>query len=299
MKSALIIPIKNQDKYISRMLHAINIQSVKPDMVYFMIDRPTDKEYNVISQAVEKQNNESYKLFRVDTIPDYIGNGEDLDNDELFLAGDRRNLAIKHAIDDGCDIFIFIDGDCIPQRDLVKSHINACNRDFPILSVGRRREKRFKNLDQRDIDVKVMNKNLFKLNETIIHDVTLLLSSSIVWSCNISMNMRAIAHISQLNKEMFDRYEVFSSEFSGRWGGEDTYLGLQAYASKVIIVSINSELSGVMHIDHPRPINKYDPKVYNDFLSSKVKLIEDMFKDNPLTLDFYNRVNGYLDTLLK
>jgi hypothetical protein len=285
MKTALIIPLKNQDKYISRMVHAINIQTQSPDIVYFVVDRPSEPEFNKISETVAKQNRDYYNVIRIDEIPEYIGNRGDTEDKDLFLTGDRRNRSIEMAISDGCDHFIFIDGDCIPQRNLVKSHRSAMGT-FPTLSVGRRRESRYKNNDQRDTDEKVMNKKLFKSNGTIINDISLLASSSIVWSCNISMNLATVKRVKYINKLMYNREEVFSSEFSGKWGGEDTFLGVQAFVMKTIICSINDEYSGVNHIDHPRPISKYDPDVYNDYLCDKLSSIEDYFtKEVTLNVD--------------
>ena len=289
MKTALIIPMREQSKYINRMLGAVNAQVVKADIVYFILDRASDIEVNSINKAISRTKNDTIKVIKIDNIPTYIGNSEGVDEVDYFLAGDRRNQAIELAISDGCDHFIFIDGDCIPQKDLVKEHIEICNNDFPVLSVGRRREQQYGNMDQRDKDSKVMNGELFKTHGTIIHDATLLTTSSITWSCNISLNIKAVKLIKYLNNLLYKRSEVFSSEFSGKWGGEDTFIGLQAYAMKVLITVIVGKHSGVTHIDHPRPPDKYDPSVYNEYLSERIEHIQKLSYKGGITMSMISK----------
>lgn len=296
MKTALIIPIFNQKKYWLRMLNAIEAQSILPDIVYVMLDRQSTNDYNAILSMCNTSNLRCvYKVFNIHEIPEYIGRPTSLPDQQLFLTGDRRNIAIDMAISDGCECFIMIDGDCLPDIDLIKSHRGICDNDIPVMGNGRRRSIEYNELDQRDQDPKLRHLELFKHNGLVIHSVDLLRSCSITWSCNLSVNLKAVNVIKAINEKYYGRYEFFSSEFLGSWGGEDSFLGIQANLGKVYIVVINDELSGVRHIDHPRPESKYGNQSFGPYLISHISLLNQMQNNNPLTLDFYtNAFKGKL-----
>ena len=91
----------------------------------------------------------------------------------------------------------------------------------------------------------------------------------------------------KLNKKYFGRAEVFSNEFTGTWGGEDSFIGIQAHMCKIFITVVTNEKSGIRHIDHERPLNKYEDS-FDEYLYSKIDLLDEMQKNNPLTIDFFN-----------
>lgn len=281
-KIALIVPIYHQGGYIPKIIKGIEKQSVIPSVVYFMLDRPTDAEKSHIEDEVKKSEL-NIKVFAISDPPNYIGNE---DTKELFLTPYIRNIGVNEALKDNCDMFVFIDGDCIPQSSLIESHVNAGNGKVPVLSVGRRREKEFRWKDQREYKSEFVHLNLFRKGNFIVSSTDFLRRSLIVWSCNIALNLKAVNLIRNFNQRYYNRKEVFSSEFVGKWGGEDSFLGVQAWHCRIFIVMIGNESSGVEHIDHPRPENKYNIN-HMDFFLKQIEILRRKMTINPLNMDFF------------
>lgn len=289
MQIALIIPLYKQNKYWSRMISAIEAQSVLPKFVYVMMDRPSDKEYqDVFTQCTRDNLKCKYKIFNCQDIPEFIGRPTQLPDFDLFLTGNRRNIAIEQAIADDCDAFVMIDGDCIPQEHLIRSHEKVCQYNTPVLSCGKRCEEKHGGLDQRDLDVKVAPYKLFSsINPRIVMDNVLHNNCSVVWSCNISLNLKAINKLKQLNEFYYGRSEVFSSQFVGTWGGEDAFLGIQCESLLILVMTINDYNSGILHIEHPRPESKYGSNSFFKYFSEQVELFNAMKLNKPIPVELY------------
>lgn len=290
MKTALIIPIYNQSKYFLRLVSAIEAMSELPDIVYPTLDRNSPQDIKIIKDICSNPKLKcQYKVLDLQEIPEYIGKPTNNPDQEMFLTGDRRNKAIDIAIQDGCEIFVFIDGDCIPETDLIKSHKRVNSYNVPNLSVGRRREEKHGWKDQRELDPKLATIKLFnKINEFVIQNAELLYSATIVWSCNIAMNLLAVKQLKKLNAHFYGIDEVFNSEFLGAWGGEDCFLGIQAYTARIFITVINDELSGIRHIDHPRPLDKYHVSAWTEHLAEQIEYFNLLQNNKPLPLTFFN-----------
>lgn len=290
MKTALIIPVHNQAKHWSRMIKAIEELSEYPDTVYVMLDRPKKTDYMYINGICHRQGLRTvYKVVESYDKPEYMGRPQ-VDDKDNFLAGHIRNKAIEMAMEDGHDIFIFIDGDCIPEKDLVKEHKQLNSLGIPNLSVGRRRDENIQWKDQREIDPKVSSAKLFSSgNGFVIQNIDLLVSSTIVWTCNVSLNLYAVKLIKKLNTRYYDRDELFNSEFSGTWGGEDGFLGFQAYCVNVFITMCTKEYAGIRHIDHPRPIDKYADQNWDAYYKSQLIDFQSRMESYPLTASFFSR----------
>jgi len=282
VKIALIIPIYHQSGYIPIIIKGIEKQSVKPDIVYVMLDRPTNAEQIYIEEEVKKSQL-NIKIFEVTEPPKYIGNR---DTKELFLTPHVRNMGVNEALKDNCNMFVFIDGDCMPQPTLIESHVNAGNGNVPVLSVGRRREKEFRWKDQREYKAEFLHLKLFRKGNFIVNSTELLRSSLVVWSCNIALNLKALKLIRDFNYRYYNRKEVFSGEFVGKWGGEDSFLGAQAWYCRIFIVMLGNESSGIEHIDHPRPENKYNIN-HMEFFLKQLEVLRRKMAINPLNMDFF------------
>lgn len=215
------------------------------------------------------------KLSVVDTVPN-AGN--------VFRAGSIRNMGLNNAINDNCDIFIFIDGDCVPQIDLVKSHVETCNTQLPVLSVGRRRESKYRWMDQREVDSNMTHLGLFSRKNTIVNNPDLLRNCLIVWSCNIAINKNAVKLIKKFNKTYYNKEELFNSAFDGKWGGEDSFLGITAWYCRVFITMVGNLKSGVEHIDHIRPETIYNAN-HKQFFDSQCDMLRKKTTITPITLD--------------
>jgi len=288
MKTALLIPIHKQSEYFLDIYNGIESQTESPDSVYLLLDRPTKEEYKHISDICKsKTSSTKYNIMVMNDVPEYVGKPTNIPGESLFLTGYRRNTGIDKAIEDGHEIFVFIDGDCIPEKNLIASHKKSCSVNLPILACGRRKESRFDWKDQRDSDPDLKPINLFKDGGTIIYNVEFLKRSAIVWTCNVSLNLRAVKLLKKLNKKYYGRDELFNSEFLGSWGGEDSFLGLQTVFCKIMVASISGADSGIRHIDHPRPNKKYSYDVFQKTLETQVELLEYMFKKDPIDLEFF------------
>jgi len=289
METALIIPVYKQVKYLIKLMSGIEKQSVLPKYVYILLDRPSDEEYEYVKDLCSsKYLKNKYKIYNERSTPKYVGRPNNLPEQELFLTGYMRNIAIDRAIEDGCEAFVMIDGDCIPEKNLIKAHAHMSDVGVPSLSCGKRAELKYEWKDQRDIDPKLLALQLFNHgNGFIIQNQDLLLRSSIVWTCNVGMNLQAVKIIKRLNKKYYGRSEVFCSEFLGTWGGEDSFLGIQANISRILINVISEEKSGVRHVEHPRPVRKYGEKAFTEYLANHIELLNQMQLNNPLTMDFF------------
>ncbi len=289
MKIALIIPIYQQKKYWMRMQAAIERLSVRPHSVYVMMDRQSAIDFKYIKDATtssELLNN--YKVFNMTDVPEFVGRPNHLPEQDLFLTGYRRNQGIELAIQDGCEAFVFIDGDCLPQPDLIEAHGRVNGYGIPNLSIGRRREEKHGWKDQREVSPNTIPMRLFeRTNEHVITDFTLLLSSTITWSCNMSLNIQAVDRLKRFNTKYYGRADVFHSDFLGTWGGEDGFIGIESYYCQIPITMINDKKSGIKHIEHLRPINKYSGAAFEKYLAEQVMLLQRMLFNNPLSMDFF------------
>lgn len=168
-----------------------------------------------------------------------------------FSAGLNRDLAlceIKHMYDN--DIILFLDGDCIPKKNVIENHLIASKkfRKFHI-SCGLR-HKIQKNKIEYDRRMK------YSLNEH-----RLLLTSfdsmvnTITWTCNLCTNGYTIKKIRQINNKLNgDINRLFNSSFDGRWGLEDNFLGASAYMTGADII-LCPRHSYVTHIHHEQARN--------------------------------------------
>ena len=301
MKTAIIVPLHNQSKYWNKILLGLQRQSVKPDFVFVVVDRPkldkgplkgSGEPETEEWDALEYITNENSKYpdlnVKIEVIysePKHLTRNPE---GKIFLAGMTRNVGLEAAIREGCTEFIFIDGDCIPESDLVSAHITKLRKNLPILTAGRRRERQYRLQDRRESIASLAHLQLFRSKGTVINqNSNLLKDCMIVWSCNLGINLVAVNLIKKLNRRYFQRDELFSSDFLGAWGGEDSYLGIQALYCRVFITTIGEKLSGVHHIDHPRPTTVYSIE-HKEFFEKQCTRLRDKVRLNPLDLDFFD-----------
>lgn len=269
-------------------MDGIESQSELPDIVYVMLDRQSELDLRAITEMCGK-GKVNYKVFNIHDIPDFVGRPHDEPFEPLFMVGNIRNRAIDMAIGDGCDCVVMIDGDCIPDIDLIKTHKSSNSLGYPNMSCGRRREEKHGDKDQREVDPKLSSLKLFEHTPNyIVHNPDLLKSCSVTWSCNFSMNLSAIKIIKAINQKYYGRDEVFNSTFLGSWGGEDSFIGIQAVYGKVFITIINAERSGIRHIDHPRPERKYGDAALGDYLLREIDYFSVATQLDPLDGEFYS-----------
>ena len=285
MKIALIIPLHDQTIYWEKILRGIQTQTRLPDCVYAVVDRPNLDRIPDCVSIIKKANSTISVPINVITV-DSVPLNTKRHADKGFLAGYIRNIGLQEAIKDGYDCFVFIDGDCIPQKELIRSHELLCSYDVPLMSIGRRRESKYRGLDSREHQPNLTHLNIFGRNGTLINNPDLIKQCLVVWSCNIGINMKAVSIIQRFNKKYYDRYELFNSEFNGAWGGEDSFLGITAWYCRIFMHTMGEAKSGVEHIDHPRPETIYTIN-HKQFFEEQCNIIKKKIAITPMSLDIF------------
>ena len=270
----VVIPIHNQTGNIDKILTGLKQQTLKPNAVHLIMDRTEPVPDSQFANC-------EFEVTQTSFYP-----GESQKRHEGFHAGSARNVGIDISLERGVDVIVMIDGDCVPQSRLIEGHALMCGRSIPVLSCGRRREKKYGWKDQREMMSDLTNAGFFS-REIIINDPELLRKCLVVWSCNIAMNVKAVVRTKEFNRKYYGVPEVFSSAFDGGWGGEDSFLGIEAWMSRTFI-AVN-HIASVEHIDHPR--------IPDDIAIKHKKLFESMLDDIrkksfaiPLGLDFFTSV---------
>ena len=245
------------------MKDAIHAMPVKPCHVLYMADRPTAKERVEALSILD--NDPLIEYYPITSKPAYVGRPKMTYGVEWFLTGHVRNCAVdyieKHQ---EIDAVVFIDGDCIPEPDLVKSHMAVLDCADPKVSVGKRKEAMFNWKDQRETEDALANIFYDVPNEVLSEGM--FVDSGVVWTCNFGMNKAALGYLKQLNCTLYGREETFCSEFLGTWGGEDGFIGIECYYTGVPVIALEHGNNGIRHKYHIRDKSKYDHIAFIDFL---------------------------------
>ncbi len=79
-----------------------------------------------------------------------------------------------------------------------------------------------------------------------LHDIA---AHRAVWSCNLGVNRAALSLLQDAGEKLHGSRRIFSPEFDGRWGGEDTALGIVAHIVGCRVVTLG-DASAVEHAPH-------------------------------------------------
>lgn len=278
----VLIPITTtQIGNIGMIISAMNMQTTLPGAIVFVFDRvdPID---------LTKYSNCEYSVYGIRS--DIPGSDSPKYREGDIYAGHTRNTGINFiasVIPEYAGI-ILIDGDCIPQPELIDSHKYILDyNDLPILSCGKRREENYRWRDRRETNHRLRSIGIFN-RDIIINDVSLLKDALIVWSCNIAMNRRCIKLISDMNKKYYGRYELFNSNFNGGCGGEDSFLGVMAHVCRIFIHVVAK--GGVEHIYHPpTPPDKANESY--EFFKSMMDAFKVKIVNNPPSIDLFSAIH--------
>lgn len=280
---ALIIISKNQFKYLGAQLDKVKDMSIKPDKVYYMMDRDSADDVKLAHQIISNSGLDNVKLLVNNDIPDTMGRPMMYDGEEHFLAGYCRNKCIDIAIEDGCDKFVFIDGDCIPEDGIVAGYTKYLSTNKPMALCGRRDDFQHMFRDQREFN---HYDNMFADEIVVINNYNQVLDSAVLWTCNFGMNIECVNRIRLINKSLYGNDEVFSSFFAGTWGGEDGFLGVECFLDdEITLAGIGVKRSGITHIHHDRPERKYSHHTFMKHLSNMVKVHEYMIENFGIGVD--------------
>ena len=263
MKVALVILCKNQDKYAPAIAKGVLSQTVKPDRVLVVMDRPGLVERMNTRKAYEAVPGCEFLV--VSSLPETLGRPPMNSRVVPFCAGHCRNLALEMLYD--MDLVIFTDGDCIPLRKMVEAHVGAYEEGC--VTVGRRVEIKLGSLDQRQED-KDHPVPIFWPEPRAVTRERFIADSGVVWTCNFGITQGAVRELKKMNSELYGTESVFHPAFTGRWGGEDGFLGMECFYWGIPIrTTAIMDGDGVTHIEHPRPDEKYDHEAFLSLLEVK------------------------------
>jgi MoaA/NifB/PqqE/SkfB family radical SAM enzyme len=251
---ALIVLIHNQAVNLPRLTAAYRGLSEKPDLFVFVCDKCTDSS-----------------VCDLKTFSDSIGTPIsiiEVHDSDSFAAGKNRDRGLAEAESKlgKCNV-VFLDGDCVPNQDLIKLHREAqeTNQDFPTVSIGSRHNEA-KNASRIIIDTRHSH---FKFHDEIFAKDTLRLVTSrspafsrmLTWSCNLGLNAKAIELFKTCIFHLSNERRIFHPAFDGSWGGEDDFIGLMASYLGCAVVSL-PQGADTVHIWHEsRQNNVYERKV--------------------------------------
>jgi glycosyltransferase involved in cell wall biosynthesis len=281
---SVIIILHNQSKNLDPILLGLSRQSISDFSVIVIEDRPTESDHAEHLLAISSSNISDKILLH--TLSNHPLVSRKNPDGSTFLAPYAREVGLDMAIASGSEYFIFIDGDCIPLSGMISGHLDSLKYNIPVLTCGRRREKKYRWQDMRECEPGIMNYGIFRGKGMLVNNPDLLIKSLLVWSCNIGLNLAAVRRIRELNRMFTGHSDLFCRHFWGAWGGEDGFLGIQAWTTRTYIKMLGDPMSGVDHIDHPRPAEIYNPD-HSKFLSDISDKLRKYLVINPLDLAFF------------
>lgn len=251
MRIAAVILSRHQQGFAKAIAGALLGQDVRPDTVLSVLDRPSPGEADAIREAYSGVPGMEHLV--IDSLPEI--SREPAPGVEPFCAGHCRNLALEY-LDGRYDLAVFTDGDCIPYRGWLASHVAACSDGR--VTVGRRRETKWFSMDQRQMctDRPV---DIFGGFPRPVESERYFADSGVTWTCNIGFTPGSVEALKAFNADVYGGRFVFHPHFTGRWGGEDTFLGIECFYGGIPVWTAPATGDdGVLHMAHPRPSGKYD-----------------------------------------
>lgn len=264
MRTALVVLCRKQQAYAGLIARGIASQTVRPDRVLVVMDRPEGNEAGETRKAYSAVDGCTFLEVEYPPVP--LRRPRMRRGIPPFCAGYCRDRALD-ALGDDYGIAVFIDGDCIPQARLVESHVVAAVPGC--ITIGRRREDRWNGMDQRQA-YKSRPIDIFGDTPRVVDSERYVADSGVVWTCNTGFTPGAVSALRELNRRLYGVDAVFHPDFCGRWGGEDGFLGMEClYGGIPMRTCPVIDDDGVVHIDHPRPDGYYDHGEFLPFLDSK------------------------------
>lgn len=231
--------IHNQAKNLPQILQAYSDQNIKPSTFVFVLDRCTDESLEIINAFNTKYN--------CVVIESSVDSG--------FMAGYCRDLGLSAlGTLQSDDIVLFLDGDCVPTKNLFSSIVSETLSTEPIISIGAREcqvseESNNFTLDGREITPWLKGKVFVRGINNVVSDMCLAKIRMLLWSCCFAINGSAISKIKQINLDIDNSSRLFSESFDSIWGGEDDYVGLIAMLFDIKVIAIDPD-NCVRHIWH-------------------------------------------------
>lgn len=125
---AVIIPVKNEEKYIARTLESLLNQKKKPDEIMVVLDRCTDNTSGIVKEYASKHGNRIRYVEKHDTkyqrsFP--LG----------FFVAEAVNVGIKN-LSSKFDYLMIANGDSVYSDDYIQEAVEIMERDSSCAIIG-------------------------------------------------------------------------------------------------------------------------------------------------------------------
>lgn len=206
---SVVIPTFNAQAHLLLLLESLRNQSVMGFEVIVVDDGSNDGTREAVAKMMEH-----YPV----SLRYYY-----LDNTDIFGAGMARNCGAKHATG---DILLFLDQDCVAEKDLVRRHVEHHKTKNIILGyfAGYGNEKRCYKFSR--LKEYVQKKETIPILKEFRDQLFRNVSDGDSWKCFVS------AHFS-IKKEIFEGF-CFDESFI-QWGGQDVDLGYRLFKDGNVI----------------------------------------------------------------
>ncbi len=218
-KATVITLVSGRQNALENLIHGLNLGIEKPDelIVVFMNETP----YKL-----------PYTNFPIKSLS--------LKSDNKIALASARNLGAKNAT---FDKFIFLDVDCIPEKDLVLKYKTLTGKTIQSGAVRYLPKTAMYNLNFEQLDS-------LSLPDRIRVDLVDL-PYELFWSLNFACS-----------REVFDKVGGFNEAFKG-YGGEDTDFAFRTREKEIRIENLNITAYHQYHDSYQPPLNHIDTIIEN------------------------------------
>jgi GT2 family glycosyltransferase len=254
------------------------------------------RELEILLTALSKQSYIKFDVIIADDgsgqfMCDFINEfRKDCNYEITFLTQDdigfRKNKILNEAIGkSNSEYLIFLDGDCIPHKDFIKSHIDSAEDNT--LLVGRRvhLSEDLSKLLSRDYILSGAFKGLslkafinsFKFkNSTTTAEEGIIIRNNFLRKLISRGNNHLVGCNFSVDKELLVKINGFDENYNGAGIGEDTDIEYRLELIKVKFKSVRN-LAVVYHMYHPKTTEN---NINFDYFHNNVKTKNVFFCDN-------------------
>lgn len=188
-----------------------------------------------------------------------------------FNAGANRDEGLERVLAIHPDAsVIFLDGDCAPSPDWLRHHADLLGSPLPTVTCGTRRERCRTDARLEDVgwDGRIWPPTFIPGFDAPILSRVDVDGHRTTWSCSLGINRPALRRLRMAGMNLWRSHRIFPPFFDGRWGGEDTALGVVAWEAGCSIVMLDPLRSHVDHEPHRSRAAKENLDLVPDFIRS-------------------------------
>jgi len=167
-----------------------------------------------------------------------------------FNAGANRDEGLGRVLAIYPDAsVVFLDGDCRPSPDWLRHHADLLTSSMPMVTCGTRRERCRPDARLEDVswDGRIWLPTFRPGFDAWVQARCDVDGHRTTWSCSLGVNRPALLRLRTAGRWLWRSPRIFPPFFDGRWGGEDTALGVVAWEAGCSIAMLDPLRS---HVDH-------------------------------------------------